>query len=189
MSRNMACTHIPKSRCTLCYQGMRSKLNCLDPQPEQVLQPTVPDIERLLLLFGLFLLLSVHAIQVHRSILPHEILCCKNPADGHQTLQSRKGARATRRPAARQEVALDALRAKEAETPARRQEAASATLYTPKIVGYILGYIGIMENKMETTIIGFIQGYMLGLYIRIMQNNTETATMGYIGLFCSPSDF
>ena len=34
---------------------------------------------------------------------------------------------------------------------------------------------------METIIIGFLQGYILGLYTRIMENNTETTTMGYIG--------
>ena len=36
-------------------------------------------------------------------------------------------------------------------------------------------------NKMETTIIGFKQGYILGLYTGMMENNTETTTMGYIG--------
>ena len=44
------------------------------------------------------------------------------------------------------------------------------------VASYIGGYIGIMENRMETTIMGGIGGY-----IGIMENTMETTIMGYIG--------
>ena len=42
------------------------------------------------------------------------------------------------------------------------------------------GFSGIMEKKMETTIMGYI-GYNIGVYIGIMEKNMETIML-YIGM-------
>ena len=67
------------------------------------------------------------------------------------------------------------------------------------MIGFILGYIGIMENRMETTIVYWgcigimekkmettIMGYVgiigyIWVYRGIMEKKRETTIMGYIG--------
>ena len=41
-----------------------------------------------------------------------------------------------------------------------------------------MGYIGIMENEMETTTTGYMGCWVLGFYIGIIENNMETTIMG-----------
>ena len=54
----------------------------------------------------------------------------------------------------------------------------------PRIIGIYRGYIGIMEKKMETTIMGLYRdyiGYVLGMYrgsIGIMEKKMESIIMG-----------